>query len=153
MSEKPFTILIVDDEEVIRDLLSSFFKRKGYQALTASTADEAFKHAQKQAIDIALLDIQMPDINGHQVCQRLRGMSSESRPLGIIMITGYGSRNNKELAIQCGADDLIEKPLDLEELLYRMKSWEEVQGMEGQLERVASYAFKVKKYHKGQNSE
>jgi DNA-binding response OmpR family regulator len=153
MSEEKLTILTVDDEEIIRNLLHSFIIKKGHNSIIASTGKEAIQFANKEKPDIVLLDIKMPEMDGHQVCQRLRDLPSLSKTMGIIMITGYGSLDNKEKAVESGADDLIEKPLDLYELMYRINIWEEVRRIEDQLKRVAIYALKIRQYSQFRVSE
>ncbi len=146
MSERKLTILTVDDERIIRDLLDSFLRRFGHRSILASSGKEAIRWAERESPDIVLLDIKMPEMDGHQVCRRLREIVS-STSMGIIMITGYGSLDNKERAIESGADDLLEKPLDLYELIYRIRAWTEVQGIANPMERVATYAYKVRQYN------
>ncbi|MFH1678431.1 MAG: response regulator [Candidatus Omnitrophota bacterium] len=145
---KKITILIVDDEEIIRNLLDSFLKRQGHRSIVAPNGEAAINFAGKENPDLVLLDIKMPDMDGHQVCQRLRELPSSSHPMGIIMITGYGSLNNKEKAIESGADDLIEKPLDLYELVYRIKVWLDVKDLRDQIEKAAVYAYRIRQYKK-----
>jgi DNA-binding response OmpR family regulator len=148
MSEENLTILTVDDEAVIRDLLHSFLIKKGYNSIVASNGKEALRFVNEKLPDVVLLDIKMPEMDGHQICQSLRKVSSSSKPIGIIMITGYGSLNNKEKAVECGADDLMEKPLDLYELMYRIKVWQEVRKIKDQMERITRYAYKIRQYNK-----
>lgn len=148
MPEESLTILTVDDEEVIRDLLHSFLTKKGYESIVACNGKEAIYFANEKRPDVVLLDIKMPEMDGHQTCQRLRQIHSLSEPMGIIMITGYGSLNNKEKAVELGADDLMEKPLDLYELLYRIRIWIDVRKIKDQMERVTTYAYSIRQYNK-----
>ena len=153
MSEKRLTILTVDDEEIIRNLLHSFISKKGHNSVVAGNGKEAIDCAAKEKPDIVLLDIKMPQMDGHRVCQRLREIPSLSKLMGIIMITGYGSLDNKEKAIEAGADDLIEKPLDLYELLHRIRTWEEVREIEDQIKRITIYAVRIKQFKDTRSKE
>ena len=148
MSEEKPTILTVDDEEIIRDLLHSFLIKKGYDSIVASDGKEAIRFVNQKRPDIVLLDIKMPDMDGHQTCRRLRDISARAEPMGIIIITGYGSLDNKEKAVEVGADDLMEKPLDLYELIYRLRVWIEVRKIKDQTERVTTYAYCIRQYNK-----
>ena len=109
MPDNKVTVLVVDDEEVIRELLHFFLTKIGYSPLVAANGKDALIFAREKKPDIVLLDIKMPDMDGHQTCQELRSISNFSVPMGIIMITGFASLNNKEKAIGLGADDLLEK--------------------------------------------
>ena len=149
MPSEKLTILTVDDEEIIRNLLHSFLSKKGHNSIVASNGKQAIDFVNKDKPDVVLLDIKMPEMDGHTTCHRLREiLHSIDKPTGIIMITGYGSLDNKERAVESGADDLIEKPLDLYELIYRIKVWQEAREIKDHLKRVATYAYKIRQYNK-----
>ena len=148
MPKTKLTILTVDDEEIIRNLIHSFLSKIGYSSILASNGEDAIDSAAKEKPDIVLLDIKMPQMDGHSVCKRLRELPSHSKTMGIIMITGYGSLDNKERAVVSGADDLMEKPLDLYELIHRIKVWGEVREIKDPIERISTYAFRIREYKK-----
>lgn len=112
MSEK---ILIVDDEKGIVDMLKSYFERQSFQVYTAYNGMEALKQAVCDP-DIVLLDINMPEMDGLAVCQRIR----EFITCPILFLTARIESADKIIGFQAGADDYIVKPFDLDELGARV---------------------------------
>ncbi len=112
MSEK---ILIVDDEKGIVDMLKSYFERQSFQVYTAYNGMEALKQAVCEP-DIVLLDINMPEMDGLAVCQRIR----EFITCPILFLTARIESADKIIGFQAGADDYIVKPFDLDELGARV---------------------------------
>ena len=112
MSEK---ILIVDDEKGIVDMLKSYFERQSFQIYTAYNGMEALKQAVCDP-DIVLLDINMPEMDGLAVCQRIR----EFITCPILFLTARIESADKIIGFQAGADDYIIKPFDLDELGARV---------------------------------
>ena len=112
MSEK---ILIVDDEKGIVDMLKSHFERQSFQVYTAYNGMEALKQAVCDP-DIVLLDINMPEMDGLAVCQRIR----EFITCPILFLTARIESADKIIGFQAGADDYIVKPFDLDELGARV---------------------------------
>ncbi|HEX9935008.1 MAG TPA: sigma-54 dependent transcriptional regulator [bacterium] len=106
-------ILVVDDEEMIRDLLRETFQRKGYAVDTVEKGNDALKKIDTERYDLLVSDIRLPDISGMKILSETK----KKRPdLGIIMITAYGSIKNAVKAMKQGAFDYITKPFDLEEI-------------------------------------
>ena len=115
-------ILVVDDEPLQRDLLGGFLRKQGYTVFEAATGAEALAQFMQHPIDLVLLDHRMPDMNGDQVLARIK----EHTPLArVIMITAYGAVDTAVRVMQLGADDFLEKPVDLELLLARIRAIEE----------------------------
>lgn len=112
MSEK---ILIVDDEKGIVDMLKRYFERQSFQVYTAYNGMEALKQAVCDP-DIVLLDINMPEMDGLAVCQRIR----EFITCPILFLTARIESSDKIIGFQAGADDYIVKPFDLDELGARV---------------------------------
>jgi len=112
-SERMKKILIVDDEVAIRDLLSMLLKREGYNVQTAADGETGFSLAKSYKPDLVLLDLMLPDIDGHDVCKKIH----EYRNIPIIMITAKDDTVDKVLGLEFGADDYITKPFDNRELL------------------------------------
>lgn len=108
-------ILIVDDEDDIINLLKDHFEYSGYDVLAAESGMEAIKKAEQQP-DIILLDINMPEIDGFQVCDRIRNFIS----CPIIFLTARIEDADKILGFGLGADDYVVKPFSLEELSARV---------------------------------
>ena len=133
MTEK---VLVVDDERQIRDLLGEFLEREGYEVLLASAGEEAIELAERKIPLAILLDVKMPGIDGIEVCKRLKA-EPKTQFIPIIMITGYV--DNKIVAIESGADDFVNKPIDLVELAVRVKSILRIRYLTDELERAVTY--------------
>jgi DNA-binding response OmpR family regulator len=112
------TILIVDDEIVTREFLSSYFESVGYKVVSAATAEEAEAIIAKQTITLILLDIRMPGKDGLTLTRELR-VNSE---VGIILVTGSLDEIDRLIGLECGADDFITKPFNVREILARAKN-------------------------------
>lgn len=125
-------ILVVDDEEMQREMLEGFLAKKGYQVVSAPNGEEALAIFNKEPVDLVLLDHKMPDMNGDEVLARLKKINPF---VHAIMITAYGAVNTAVRVMQLGADDFLEKPVDLVELLAKV---EEIDGRIAVEEDVAS---------------
>lgn len=110
-----YKILIVDDEEMLLQMLKYQFEGANYNVFTASNADEVLNKLQKMP-DIILLDINMPEINGLQLCTMIR----EYVTVPIIFLTARADENDKIKGLMVGGDDYITKPFNMEELLARV---------------------------------
>ncbi|MFH1942529.1 MAG: sigma-54 dependent transcriptional regulator [bacterium] len=113
MSMDAKRILILDDEEMIRDLLRETFQKKDYIVDTSKNGKDALKMFNEERYDLLVTDIRLPDINGMEILSRVKKKQPE---LGIIMITAYGSIKNAVKAMKNGAFDYITKPFNLDEL-------------------------------------
>jgi len=107
-------ILIVDDEEGIRESLSGIFEDEGYDVLTAGSGEEALKLLKEQSPDLILLDIWLPGIDGIQTLKEIKDIKAG---LPVIMISGHGNIELAVKATRSGAYDFLEKPLSLERVL------------------------------------
>lgn len=114
------TILVLEDELTIRSFIVLNLKRAGFNVLEASDGDEALELLKTHsAIDIALLDVMLPGINGFEVCRRLREFNET---IGIIMLTARVQNQEKVHGLTMGADDYMEKPFSPMELIARIQS-------------------------------
>jgi two-component system, NtrC family, nitrogen regulation response regulator NtrX len=111
-------ILVVDDEEGIRDSLSGIFEDEGYDVIAAGSGEEAIKVLKEHNPDLVLLDIWLPGIDGIQTLQELKEIKSD---LPVIMISGHGNIELAVKATRSGAYDFLEKPLSLERVLLAAK--------------------------------
>jgi len=111
-------ILVVDDQPQIRRVLRTTLIAKGYEVDDAQGGQEALEKVRAQKYDVVLLDINMPDINGVEVCRALRSASN----VGIIMLTVRSAEADKVAALDAGADDYVTKPFGTPELLARIRS-------------------------------
>lgn len=121
MNHQANTILIVDDEEVARDILQGFLFRGGYQLAFASNGHEALDYVAQSPPDAILLDVMMPDIDGFEVCRRLKA-DKQWRHIPIILITALGGREELIHGLEAGADDFLFKPVNDLELRARVRS-------------------------------
>ncbi len=112
------TILIVDDEVNICELIRLYVEKEGYKAVIATDGEQAIEKFKSTNPDIVLLDIMLPKKDGWQVCREIRGFSDAP----IIMITAKGETFDKVLGLELGADDYIVKPFEPKELIARIKA-------------------------------
>ncbi|NLL81673.1 MAG: response regulator transcription factor [Tissierellia bacterium] len=113
------TVLVVEDEESIRKFVKINLDRAGFIVEEAATGEEAIEIARREEIDIVVLDIMLPGIDGFQVCKILR---SEFPRLGIIMLTAKSQDIDKIMGLEYGTDDYMTKPFNPMELVLRVKS-------------------------------
>ncbi len=115
MSEK---ILVVDDEHDIADLLEVYLQNENYTIYKYYSAKEALACIESNEIDLAILDIMLPDINGFSICQKIR----EKHTYPIIMLTAKDEETDKITGLTLGADDYVTKPFRPLELIARVKA-------------------------------
>lgn len=112
-------ILVVDDDDEIRDLLEFDLQQSGYNVETASNGLEGLEKALSNRYDLILLDVMMPKMNGFDVCKNIR-KAKNSVP--ILLLTAKGTINDKTEGFECGADDYLIKPFDIQEVLLRVRA-------------------------------
>lgn len=112
------TVLLVDDEKEIVDLLEIYLANDGYKILKASNGLEALETLNKHDVDLIILDIMMPKMDGIQACLKIR----EQKNMPIIMLSAKGQDMDKIMGLSTGADDYVSKPFNPLELLARVKS-------------------------------
>jgi DNA-binding response OmpR family regulator len=112
-------ILVVDDDPTARLLMRAALHKLGYEVSLASGGEDALRQARSQMFDMVMLDVDMPDMNGYQVCRKLR---SEADPLlPIMMVTGMDDVQSVETAFDVGATDFIAKPINWALIGHRVK--------------------------------
>jgi putative two-component system response regulator len=114
----PPTILVVDDEEAIRKLLTAVLEREGYRVVTVADGEAGFRSVGEHAPDLVLLDVGLPRLDGYEVTRRLR-LDPRLATLPIILLTGQGQVAD---GLDAGANDFLHKPFDRHELLARIRS-------------------------------
>ncbi len=112
------TILIVDDEQAVTDLLAYNLRKSGYTVLTAADGHAALQLALTAKPDLILLDVMIPEMDGLDVCRELRKTSA----VPIIMITARGEEVDRVVGLELGADDYVCKPFSVRELMARIKA-------------------------------
>ena len=111
-------ILVVDDDPAILRLLCTNLKARGYQVSTAVDGEESLHVAEGDFIDLIILDLMMPKLDGMEVCRRLRGWSN----VPIIVLSARGDEMDKVKCLELGADDYLTKPFGIAELMARIKT-------------------------------
>ena len=112
------TILLVDDEESIQKLLTFPLERDGYRVVQARDGEEALERFREEDVDLVLLDLALPKLDGIEVCRRLRAEST----VPILMLTARDDEIDKVLGLEIGADDYITKPFSIRELRSRIRA-------------------------------
>lgn len=115
MSEK---ILVIDDEEPTVQLIGMLLERRGFEVIKAYRAEEGLRKAYRFQPDLVLLDIMMPDMDGWEVCKRLREMSD----VPVVFLTARGDVKDVVRGLEMGADDYIVKPYENDELVARIRA-------------------------------
>ena len=114
-------ILVVEDDPDIRTALEQNLGDAGYVVAAAGTAGEALRLAEMSAPDLVLLDLMLPDRPGEEVCRALRG-SPRTRDVAVIMVTARSGERDRVAGLEQGADDYVEKPFSMRELLLRIEA-------------------------------
>lgn len=112
------TILIIEDEKPISDIVKFNLEREGYEIITAFDGQDGYQKGLNDNVDLVLLDIMLPLMDGFEVCKKIREKSS----VPIIMVTAKEEEVDKILGLELGADDYITKPFSLRELIARVKA-------------------------------
>ena len=112
------TILLVDDEDSVQKLLAYPLERDGFHVLPARDGEEALARFAQEQVDLVVLDLMLPRLDGLEVCRRLRAQSS----VPIIMLTARGDELDKVMGLELGADDYITKPFSIREFRSRVRA-------------------------------
>jgi len=118
MPESTPTILLVDDEDAVRKVLAFPLEKDGYTVVQASDGEEALRQFAATPIDLVVLDIMLPRLDGLEVCKRLRATST----VPIIMLTARDDELDKVIGLELGADDYITKPFSIREFRSRVRA-------------------------------
>ena len=117
----PKTILVVDDEKDIVEMLSYNLRKEGYHVVAATNGREALAQAKSRHPDLILLDLMMPEIDGLQVMKELkRDKSTEAIP--VLFLTAKGSETDEIVGLELGAEDYIVKPISIGKILARVRT-------------------------------
>jgi len=112
-------ILVVEDEELIRTMITLNLERAGYEVHSCETADKMLILMENNSFDLVLLDIMLPGMSGEQALRVIRDRDIQTP---VIMVTAKNSIETKVNSLECGADDYISKPFDIKELQARIKA-------------------------------
>jgi len=111
-------VLVVDDEEVVRDVIVRYLEREGFDHLQAADGDEARRVISDHQLDLVILDVMLPGMNGLDVCRWIRA----SGDLPVILLTARGEETDRIIGLELGADDYVVKPFSPRELVERVKA-------------------------------
>jgi len=111
-------ILVVDDEKGIVDIVQAYLEREGYRVITADNGRAAIELAQREAPDLIVLDLMLPEVSGWDVCREVRKQTN----IPVIMLTARDDTTDKIIGLELGADDYMTKPFDPKELVSRVRA-------------------------------
>jgi two-component system alkaline phosphatase synthesis response regulator PhoP len=118
MTSLPTTVLVVDDEQRLRDLVRNYLEREGFTVLIAADGPSALDLARQQAPEVVVLDLMLPGLDGLEVCRRLRTFSDAY----VIMLTAKAEEIDRIVGLEVGADDYLTKPFSPRELVARVRA-------------------------------
>jgi putative two-component system response regulator len=136
----PATILIADDHDSSRMGLEALLSLEGYNVLTAQDGVGALEQFRRTQPDLLLLDINMPNMRGTEVCRRIKN-NPDTLLVPVVLITGLTAIEDRVTGIQAGADDFLIKPVDREQLIARVRSLLRQKAFTDELERAESVLF------------
>ncbi|MBI4831577.1 MAG: response regulator, partial [Candidatus Lindowbacteria bacterium] len=136
------TILVVDDEKIIVDLHRKLLEKEGYRVVVASNGREALKKVAAEKPDLVLTDVFMPEMNGLELCSRLK-KGERTNLIPIIMATAADDFDNKIRGIETGADDFLAKPVRPKELSARVKSLLRIKSLTDSLDSAETVIFSL----------
>ncbi len=126
-------ILCVDDEAVNLKLYDAFLQPQGYEVLHAPSGARALEMVRTQKVDLVLLDVMMPEMNGYDVCRQIKE-DPERRAIPVVLITSLQNRKERTKGIEAGAEDFISKPIDQGEVLARIRMLLNMKNLNEQLD-------------------
>jgi putative two-component system response regulator len=136
------TVLVADDDEANRELLSGLLTGEGYQVICAEEGEAALRAVHKGPVDLALLDVKMPGKTGFSVCLAIKSRP-ETRLVPVVLVTGLTSTDDRIQGIMCGADDFLCKPINKHELLARVHSLLRLKEFTDELENAETVLFSL----------
>jgi putative two-component system response regulator len=135
-------ILVADDNEANRELLSALLSAEGYQVVCAANGQQAVEHVNSGSIDLALLDVVMPRPTGFEVCQAMKA-KPETRLIPVVLLTSLNSDSDRIHGIMCGADEFLNKPVNKQELLARVHSLLRLKQFTDELDNAETVLFSL----------
>jgi CheY-like chemotaxis protein len=132
-------ILLIDDDQEVAEIAVSFLKSEGYDVQHAASGEDGLNILERENADLLLLDVSLPDMDGFEICRRLRSNPSTEQ-LNIIMLTGRGSVDAKVTGLGSGADDYLIKPFDPQELLARIQAQLRIKDLRDRLIKMEKVA-------------
>ena len=115
-------LLMIEDDERLAGMVSDYLAASGYQVHHAADATSGLERLQQALPELVILDLMLPDIDGLQVCQRIRGLPGAAGQVPVLMLTAKGDPMDRIIGLEMGADDYLPKPFEPRELLARIRS-------------------------------
>jgi len=140
----------VDDNAAVRELLAELLRTQGLTVITASTGLAGLEEFARHWPDLVLLDVVMPDLDGFEVCRRLK-RDPETRLTPVVLVTGLSVTEDRVRGIEAGADDFLSKPVDRNELFARVRSLLSIKAYTDELERAESVLFALARSIEGKD--
>lgn len=135
-------VLIADDSEMSREVLSSVLSAEGYNVICVEDGDQALELVEKRKVNLVLLDVMMPGKTGYEVCQTLKS-KAETLFIPVVLVTGLSRVNDRIEGITCGADDFLSKPVNYQELLARTRALLRLKEYTDELENAETVLFSL----------
>jgi putative two-component system response regulator len=135
-------ILVVDDDEANRELLESVLELTGFSVTSAADGRQALIEFERTSPDLVLLDVQMPNVDGFEVCRRLKS-NPGTRLTPIVLVTALSATEDRIRGLEAGADDFLIKPVDRSELLARVRSLLSLKAFTDELEQAETVLFSL----------
>jgi len=136
------TVLVADDSEANRELLSALLSAEGYQVICAVDGQQALQQVDSDSIDLALLDVVMPRPTGFEVCQAIKS-KPETRLIPVVLLTSLNGDSDRIHGIMCGADEFLNKPVNKQELLARVHSLLRLKQFTDELDNAETVLFSL----------
>jgi len=143
-------ILVVDDDQFANTLVHFVLSKEGYEVGTIDSARGAMQMIQKREPDLLLLDVNMPFLDGFEVCRRLKS-NPETRLTPVVLVTGLTGREDRVRGIKFGADGFLSKPVDQSELLAHVRSLLSLKANTDELERAELVLFALARCIEGKD--
>jgi putative two-component system response regulator len=144
------TILVADDQAANRELLEELLTPQGYKVVTVPDGAAALEELTRAQFDLVLLDVMMPQLNGFEVCEKIKN-NPDTYLIPVIMITALSDKQDRIEGIRVGADDFLSRPLDRTELLARVRSLLKLKQRTDELERAESVLFSLARSIEGKD--
>jgi putative two-component system response regulator len=144
------TILVADDQAANLELLEELLSANGLRVVTAEDGRAALRQLTQGPVELVLLDVMMPNLNGFKVCEKIKG-NPETYLIPVILVTALSDRQDRIEGIKAGADDFLSRPIDRSELLARVKSLLKLKWRTDELEQAESVLFSLARSIEGKD--
>src|SRR5580698_2967866 len=144
------TILVADDQATNRELLDELLTTQGFRVVTVPDGAAAVEELTRTQIDLVLLDVMMPHLNGFEACQKIKS-NPETYLIPVVLITALSDKQDRIEGIKAGADDFLTRPVDRAELLARVRSLLKLKHRTDELERAEAVLFTLARSIEGKD--